>query len=291
MSNSHEAVLDFLEVVARLKHIPRTGWLLRGVTPPVESVAAHSYGVALAALLTRGYSGTDGRAVSWERVARMSLAHDLAESVIGDIVPSDPMGPGEKARREAEAYMGICKALGDCDSTSLSDAAADLHALFLEYEQGSTADAILVKDLDKFDMMLQALAYERAQSGLDLSEFFESSAKLRTPLVRGWCDALLARRSKLSGDQTAIPSGPVIAADSFILTLPATGSVSTSVHASPAAQLQSAGKRLLDALASSDFDALKAALAPRVRFRALTHTGLCEAGDAGAAADWYRGKE
>ena len=33
--------------------------------------------------------------------------------------------------------------------------------LWAEYEQGNTAESILVKDLDKFDMICQAFEYEK----------------------------------------------------------------------------------------------------------------------------------
>ena len=43
-------LVDLLIAAARLKSLPRTGWLMRGVDA-AESVAAHSHGTALAALV------------------------------------------------------------------------------------------------------------------------------------------------------------------------------------------------------------------------------------------------
>lgn len=49
--NMEKMPLEFFEqIVSRLKDIPRTGWK-RNIKNP-ESVAAHSYGVAMLALLT-----------------------------------------------------------------------------------------------------------------------------------------------------------------------------------------------------------------------------------------------
>ena len=43
-------LITFLAELMRLKSTPRIGWLLRGVRD-VESVAAHSFGVAVIAML------------------------------------------------------------------------------------------------------------------------------------------------------------------------------------------------------------------------------------------------
>ena len=45
-----EQLIDILESLSPLADLPRTGWLLRGVTAP-ESVAAHSHGVGLTAMM------------------------------------------------------------------------------------------------------------------------------------------------------------------------------------------------------------------------------------------------
>jgi putative hydrolase of HD superfamily len=59
-------------------------------------------------------------------------------------------------------------------------AAEEVSLLWHEYEQGQTAEAKLVKDLDKLEMIAQASEYEQAQ-GMDLSGFFRSTqGKWRT---------------------------------------------------------------------------------------------------------------
>ncbi len=44
------ATIAFLTELIRLKALPRTGWLLRGVRD-VESIADHTFGVAWVAML------------------------------------------------------------------------------------------------------------------------------------------------------------------------------------------------------------------------------------------------
>ena len=40
------------------------------------------------------------------RCLKLAVVHDLAECIVGDITPSDPMGREEKHRRE-KVHMGI----------------------------------------------------------------------------------------------------------------------------------------------------------------------------------------
>ena len=60
-------MLSVLLELQRLKRLDRTGWVLRGLQPGAESVGAHTYGVALAAMLLadevrRRGGATKGRA-------------------------------------------------------------------------------------------------------------------------------------------------------------------------------------------------------------------------------------
>ena len=66
----------------RLKRVPRTGWLLRGVPHGEgESVAAHSHGMALVAL---ALAETLPQPLDRGRLLAMCLLHDLAEAILGD---------------------------------------------------------------------------------------------------------------------------------------------------------------------------------------------------------------
>jgi 5'-deoxynucleotidase YfbR-like HD superfamily hydrolase len=44
-----------------------------------------------------------------------------------------------------------------------SKAAQEIYALWCEYEEATTKEALLVKDLDKFEMIVQALEYEQCK--------------------------------------------------------------------------------------------------------------------------------
>ena len=86
----------------------------------------------------------------------LALAHDVAEAIVGDIAPGDGVSKADKAAREAAAMDSIRAMLGG------GPAADALAAAFEEYEAGESREAVLVKDLDKVEMVLQAGEYERA---------------------------------------------------------------------------------------------------------------------------------
>lgn len=67
---------------------------------------------------------------------------------------------------------------------------------FQEYEAQKTKEAKLVKDLDKFDMILQAFEYETDQNQAGtLEEFFKSTeGKFTHPKVKRWVEQLYKER-------------------------------------------------------------------------------------------------
>lgn len=53
--------------------------------------------------------------------------------------------------------------------------AEEIRSLWLEYEQGPSLEAAIARQLDKFEMILQANEYEIAQPEKVLDSFFEST--------------------------------------------------------------------------------------------------------------------
>jgi putative hydrolase of HD superfamily len=120
----------------------------------------------------------------------MALVHDMAESLVGDITPVDGVNKKEKSRREETTMDYLCSTLlGKVDGGVAGD---DIKALWREYEDAKTPESIFVHDVDKVELLLQMLEYERAKGGaLDLSEFAYVSNKVETPEVKAWCDEIL----------------------------------------------------------------------------------------------------
>ncbi|HNC96206.1 MAG TPA: HD domain-containing protein [Myxococcota bacterium] len=142
-----------LSAALALKGLDRAGWKRVGIERP-ESVAAHSWGVTLAALL-RCPPG-----LNREKVLIMAILHDLAEATVGDITPHDGVSREEKQRREEEAIRLL---LGDHP---------ELLALWEEAEQRQSPEAQFVKEMDLLDMGLTARHYATMA---DTSEFFASA--------------------------------------------------------------------------------------------------------------------
>jgi putative hydrolases of HD superfamily len=150
-------MIQALIELQRLKRLDRTGWVLRGIAPGAESVAAHSYGVALAAMLLADEMRARGHQVDVERVVRMALLHDAAEVRVGDLPRTATGYFGSTARREAEqtAFHEVVETL----SSVIRDTYEEIHK---EYEQRSSLAARIVKGADLIDLLVQALAFERS---------------------------------------------------------------------------------------------------------------------------------
>lgn len=162
-------MLSTLIEIQRLKTLDRTGWTLRGQAPGAESVAAHSYGVAVGAMMLADEVRARGVAVDMERVLRVALMHDWAEARLGDMPRTAVEYFGAETRRKAEraAFDDIVREVAGGLSYS---------ALHEDYEMRESLEARLVKAADIIDLLVQALAFERAGArGLD--EFWEGVAE------------------------------------------------------------------------------------------------------------------
>lgn len=170
--------LKFLNLVGKLKRVKRTGWVRTGVDKP-ESVADHMYRMSIISMLvpiTCSYR---------DRLVKMAIVHDLAEAIVGDITPFDGVSKEEKYKREHEAMNNIRDVLLEGSPIGL-----EIYNLWKEYEEGVSECARVCKDIDKFEMILQASEYEREQNK-DLSQFFNSTeGKFETKLVKSWVSAL-----------------------------------------------------------------------------------------------------
>jgi putative hydrolase of HD superfamily len=165
-------MLSTLIELQRLKSLERTGWMLRGLAPGAESVADHSYGVAVAAMLLADEMIARGVVVSVERVLRMAVLHDWAEARVGDMPRTATNYFGADARKRAERA-----AFDDMVSPLKAGGASAMYtALHEDYEERASLEARLVKAADVIDLLVQTLAFERAGArGLD--EFWDGVAE------------------------------------------------------------------------------------------------------------------
>ena len=144
--------MDIREILAELKRTIRTGWAIEGIEHP-ESVADHTWGMTLLLLMAFDRLEVHGEeALDRERALKMAIVHDLQEAITGDLVVGrspEGMTREEKGRLEGEAERQILAAGG----------IGRLNELWDEYRLGKSLEARLVKDMDRLEMALQALAY------------------------------------------------------------------------------------------------------------------------------------
>ena len=158
-------MLSTLIELQRLKCLDRTGWTLRGLANGTESVAAHSFGVSVTAMLLADACAARGVKLDVEKVLRIALLHDWAETRVGDMPRTATLYFGSAARKQAEtaAFADIVNSV---------DADGSYANLYHDYERRESLEARLVKAADVLDLLIQVLALERAGArGLD--EFWE----------------------------------------------------------------------------------------------------------------------
>lgn len=126
---------------------------------------------------------------------KMALVHDMAESLVGDITPVDGVSREEKNRREATTMDFLTtKLLGTSSRTS--EQAQGLRDIWQEYEDAQTLESQFVHDVDKIELLLQMVEYEksRGEGNLDLGEFAGVARKIYLDEVNVWSDEILKER-------------------------------------------------------------------------------------------------
>ncbi|XP_050463290.1 5'-deoxynucleotidase HDDC2 [Cataglyphis hispanica] len=181
---------EFMELVGRLKHMKRTGWVKRNIPDP-ETIAGHMYRMAMLSFLVDGKENLDKT-----KIMQMTLIHDLAECIVGDITPLCGIPPDEKHRMEDKAMEDICKLLGDKGPEILQ--------IFREYEKQESPEAQYVKDLDRLDLLMQAYEYEKRDNiPGELNEFFVAiNGKIRHPFINKIATDITEERDKLLNDNS-----------------------------------------------------------------------------------------
>jgi putative hydrolase of HD superfamily len=174
-----------LATIQRLKRVPRTGWIDRGVPlADVESVADHTLLTALIAWL----AAIDDPALDATRVLKLAIVHDLAESIVGDAPPYEAHEVPDRADGEAfRAFFSTRHLRTPENSAAKHGAEADAFAtlvagmpprageelvsLWEEYEARSSPEARFVKQVDTLEAWLQARHYAAEDPNLPLWGF------------------------------------------------------------------------------------------------------------------------
>ena len=155
---------EFVFFVSELKKIKRSGWKNKLNLNDVESVADHTYVMTVLGMVISDLHG-----LNTEKIIRMSLLHDLAESITGDIMPNQ-MTVNDKREKENNAIKQIFDKLPN-------ELYNKYYEMWEELQNKKSNEAKFVHDLDKLEMVIQAKLYQK--NGIDkekIRPFIESAS-------------------------------------------------------------------------------------------------------------------
>ena len=195
---------EFLINLSKMKTIPRSGWLSHNLSlPDIESVADHSFTMSVLSILIADLEVERGVKLNMERVLRMALLHDLAESLTFDISRAylGYMGSrGKEMKREIErtAWEYMVKGIDDRKLAQMYGNAQR------EYVENKTREAKILHAADSIDILLQIVRYRRQGYPERLtSDLWEERIKLarksNTPSLKPILKQIVNESRKLEG--------------------------------------------------------------------------------------------
>lgn len=156
-------IKDFFEIATNLKTIPRQGWIDKvGITSP-ESVADHVFSTTIMAMVFGDLLQLDT-----SKLLKMSLLHDLSESITGDITP-EKMSKDEKIKLENKTMKGILENLPNDLQEKYSN-------IWNEIIDNNSLESKLLHELDKLEMALQAITYSKSFPDKSFAVFLDSAS-------------------------------------------------------------------------------------------------------------------
>ncbi len=158
-------LMDLFHAIYKLKTTRRAGWLRCGIPSP-ESVADHVMRTTIIAMVIG-----DSLNLDTEKMLKIFLLHDLAEIVTGDIPPYDGDDIDKKRKKERTAIVGLLAEIPEKE---------EYISLWDDYDQQLSSEARLIKEIDKLEMAIQALEYQKEYPNLDLTEFINDAEQYIT---------------------------------------------------------------------------------------------------------------
>lgn len=154
-----ERMLNSFVELHLLTKIPRTGWILAGVSNP-ESVSDHCYETALFAYMISKQLDFQ---VDIKKVLLMALFHEVAEARITDLP------------RRSKDYIGKAKRNGESQGLKdilygLNGVSEEISELLEEMHEKKSPEARLVEAAEELQIIFKALVYAKENRG-DMSEY------------------------------------------------------------------------------------------------------------------------
>lgn len=196
-SENTTSPVPYFHLLERLKTTKREGWRRFGIARG-ESIADHMYRMAMISMWA---PPPLRERLDMHKCMKMCLIHDMAESLVGDITPVDGVAKPEKSRREASTMDYITgPLLGNVWGGDGKSVAEDIRAVWQEYEDSETLESHFVHDVDKMELVLQMVEYEkRGERKLDLGEFAWVATRLVLEETKAWAAELLKERDAYWG--------------------------------------------------------------------------------------------
>ena len=105
--------------------------------------------------------------VNVEKIMKMSLLHDIAESKIGDLTPEE-ISKDEKTILENSAMKEILSQLP-------SNLFEEYQKIWDEFQEKKSKESILLHEIDKLEMAFQAKKYLNESNKEQIQLFFDSA--------------------------------------------------------------------------------------------------------------------
>lgn len=165
-TNKIKNLISIFSKAGVLKDIKRTGWVLKGIQE-AESVADHTWRMSFLILLLVG------KKLNRQKLLEMCIIHDFGEIGVGDIKWETGKkvisSPRTKHKDELAALQKIFNNHKDKEKYV---------KLLKEFNEQKTQEARFLKQIDKLEMILQALEYEQKGYPAHLfDEFWENAEK------------------------------------------------------------------------------------------------------------------
>jgi len=124
----------------------------------------------------------------------MMLLHDVEEIITGDIIRGDKekQNKDEVYKRELDAFKSVISSLPD----NLQE---KYIALWKEYAECKTPEALLAKSIDRIEMVIQAMSYFEKYPEKKVLKLFmdENDLSIVAPETQELIKLLLKRREEL----------------------------------------------------------------------------------------------
>lgn len=175
-------ILSFAKLIGKSKKVKRAGWVRESIGNP-ESVAEHCFRLSVLAMVLADRLGVDQN-----KLIKMAIIHDLGETKTGDMVVERGTNIDyEMKKKKEDAERKIIQ-------ETFSVFGNEYKEIFQEMIERKTNEAKIFWQLDKLEMAIQALEYEKEQKK-NLEEFFvNAKIHITHPIISEILTAVLQER-------------------------------------------------------------------------------------------------